>query len=70
MSDEGTSASDPSAFSEATATIRDVARSARQALGQGQEPGQWKAILRDLVREAPLPSLAVAFMLGVLVARR
>jgi hypothetical protein len=64
------SESEPSAFSEATATIRDVARDARQALERGQEPGQWKAILIDLVREAPLPSLAVAFVLGIIVARR
>ncbi|MDH2352988.1 hypothetical protein QCM80_20350 [Bradyrhizobium sp. SSUT112] len=30
----------------------------------------WPDIVRDMVREAPLPSLMVAFMLGVLVARR
>lgn len=30
----------------------------------------WTHIVRGMVREAPLPSLMVAFMLGVLVARR
>ncbi|MBR0975122.1 MULTISPECIES: hypothetical protein [Bradyrhizobium] len=30
----------------------------------------WPEIVRGMVREAPLPSLMVAFMLGVLVARR
>jgi hypothetical protein len=30
----------------------------------------WPEIVRGMVREAPLPSLLVAFMLGVLVARR
>jgi hypothetical protein len=30
----------------------------------------WTSIVRGMVREAPLPSLMVAFMLGVLVARR
>ncbi|OAF02865.1 hypothetical protein AYJ54_24965 [Bradyrhizobium centrolobii] len=30
----------------------------------------WPDILRGMVREAPLPSLMVAFLLGVLVARR
>jgi hypothetical protein len=69
MTDEN-SKREPSAFSAATATIRNVAHEARQALEQGQEPGHWKMIVRDLVREAPLPSLAVAFMLGVLIARR
>jgi hypothetical protein len=30
----------------------------------------WPEIVRGMVREAPLPSLVVAFMLGVLMARR
>ena len=30
----------------------------------------WPDIVRDMVREAPLPSLLVAFLVGVLVARR
>lgn len=30
----------------------------------------WPDIVREMVREAPLPSLMVAFLLGVLVARR
>jgi hypothetical protein len=30
----------------------------------------WTEIVRGMVREAPLPSLMVAFLLGVLVARR
>lgn len=30
----------------------------------------WTDIVRGMVREAPLPSLMVAFLLGVLVARR
>ena len=30
----------------------------------------WSDIVRGMVREAPLPSLMVAFLLGVLVARR
>jgi hypothetical protein len=59
-----------SAFPETTATVRDAAREIRHALEDGQPPGQWKAIVSDLVREAALPSLAVAFMTGVIVARR
>ncbi|WP_027524330.1 hypothetical protein [Bradyrhizobium sp. Ec3.3] len=35
--------------------------------GTGQH---WPDIVRGMVREAPLPSLLVAFLLGVLVARR
>ncbi|SEN43842.1 hypothetical protein [Bradyrhizobium sp. OK095] len=30
----------------------------------------WTHIVRGMVREAPLPALMVAFMIGVLVARR
>lgn len=30
----------------------------------------WQDIVRGMVREAPLPSLMLAFLLGVLVARR
>src|SRR6516225_8859316 len=30
----------------------------------------WRDIVRGMVREAPLPSLMVAFLLGILVARR
>lgn len=30
----------------------------------------WQNIVRGMVREAPLPSLLVAFLMGVLVARR
>ncbi len=31
---------------------------------------RWPDIVRGMVREAPLPSLMVAFLIGVLVARR
>ncbi|WFU79390.1 hypothetical protein QA645_33585 [Bradyrhizobium sp. CIAT3101] len=31
---------------------------------------RWSDIVRGMVREAPLPSLMVAFLLGVLVTRR
>lgn len=30
----------------------------------------WPDIVRGMVREAPLPALMVAFLVGVLVARR
>jgi hypothetical protein len=50
--------------------VRETARNVRQSLEEGQPPGQALAFLRDVVREAPLPSLLVAFMIGCLVARR
>ncbi|AJA66607.1 hypothetical protein MA20_32790 [Bradyrhizobium japonicum] len=50
--------------------VRETARTVRQSFEEGQPPGQALAFLRDVVREAPLPSLLVAFMLGCLIARR
>jgi hypothetical protein len=64
------SGSEPSMVAGTTAAVREAARDVRPALEEGQTPGQWKAILSSLVREAPLPSLVVAFMLGIIVARR
>lgn len=55
---------------EASEGVRETARNVRQSLEEGQPPGQALAFLRDVVREAPLPSLLVAFMLGYLMARR
>ncbi|MDA9399037.1 hypothetical protein [Bradyrhizobium sp. CCBAU 45389] len=50
--------------------VREAAHTVRQSLEVGQPPGQALAFLRDVVREAPVPSLLVAFMLGCLIARR
>ncbi|MDI3562317.1 hypothetical protein [Bradyrhizobium sp. Arg816] len=50
--------------------VRETARNMRQKLEEGQPSGQALAFLRDVAREAPLPSLLVAFMLGALLARR
>ena len=55
---------------EVSEGVRETARTVRQSLEQGEPPGQALGFLREVVREAPLPSLLVAFMLGRLVARR
>ena len=45
--------------------------SAAQIRSPKLAPGpHWPDIVRGMVREAPLPSLMVAFLLGVLVTRR
>lgn len=67
---ESQSGGEPSAFADTTATVRNGARDVRDALHDGRPAGRWKAILGDLVREAPLSSLAVAFVVGIIVARR
>lgn len=46
-------------------------RPASSRLAPGLVPDQhWPDIVRGMVREAPLPALMVAFLVGVLVARR
>ncbi|MGY8668271.1 hypothetical protein Q3C01_38705 [Bradyrhizobium sp. UFLA05-109] len=62
--------------------VRDASRLTRREIGMlASEWGiwptgvtgtdqHWPDIVRGMVREAPLPSLLVAFLLGVLVARR
>ena len=55
---------------EVSEGVRETARTVRQSLEEGQAPGQALGFLRDVVREAPLPSFLVAFTLGCLVARR
>jgi len=59
-----------SPIKETTETIQAVAKNVRQALETDQTQGQWIDIVRGMVREAPLPSLMIAFLFGVLVARR
>lgn len=55
---------------ETSESVRETVRNVRQSLEESQQqPGQSLAFLRDVVREAPLPSLLVAFLLGWLVAR-
>ena len=52
------------------ATAWDIAPAAViRSPGLVPEP-HWSDIVRGMVREAPLPSLMVAFLLGVLVTRR
>ena len=41
-----------------------------EAIAEAQRPGQPLARLRDVTREAPLRSLFVAFLFGVVMARR
>jgi len=54
----------------AAQTIRSASHRVSDAIKAGREPDMPLDILTKLVREAPLPSLAIAFLLGALVARR
>jgi hypothetical protein len=50
--------------------VKDTAQRVGDAIEAGRKPGMPLSILSNVVREAPLGSLLVAFMLGVAFARR
>jgi hypothetical protein len=54
----------------AAETIRSASQRVSDAIEAGREPDMPLDILAKLIREAPLPALTIAFLLGVLVARR
>jgi hypothetical protein len=53
-----------------TEAVKDTAQRVGGAIEAGRKPGMPLSILSNVVREAPLGSLLVAFMLGVAFARR
>lgn len=59
-----------SIFAEAATVARDVAASVGGAIEAGRKPGMPLSVLSNVTREAPLGALMVAFLLGVIVARR
>jgi hypothetical protein len=54
----------------ATDAIEAASSSVRTAIEKGREPDMPLGIVSALTREAPLPALMIAFLLGVMVARR
>jgi hypothetical protein len=55
---------------DAAEPLRDAAGKVRDMIDAGRKPGMPLSILSNIVREAPLGSLMIAFLLGVAVARR
>lgn len=45
-------------------------RQSKRAYDAAREPGMPLSVLSNIVREAPLGSLLIAFLLGIAVARR
>jgi hypothetical protein len=58
-----------STFAEVSEAVKDTAHRVGNAIEAGRKPGMPLSILSNVVREAPLGSLLVAFLLGVAVAR-
>jgi len=59
-----------STIAEVSEAVKDTAHHVGNAIEAGRKPGMPLSILSNVVREAPLGSLLVAFLLGVAVARR
>jgi hypothetical protein len=59
-----------SATTEVAEVLLDAARQLNRAFEAAQKPGMPLSILSNIVREAPLGSLLITFMLGVAVGRR
>jgi hypothetical protein len=59
-----------SAVSQVVDGIQSASQRVSQAIETGRKPGMPLDILAARVREAPLAALAIAFLLGIAVARR
>jgi hypothetical protein len=59
-----------SIFAELAAGMNTVVGSVNDAIEKGRKPGMPLSVISNVAREAPLASLSIAFMLGVMVARR
>jgi hypothetical protein len=77
MVDDGSAADAQSVLSKATSAVREASeavqtttRSIADAVAADRRPGAPLDRLARLTCEAPLQSLAVAFLLGLIVARR
>lgn len=59
-----------STIAEASETVKGAVKGIGDAIETGRKPGMPLSVLSNIAREAPLGSLLVAFLLGVIVARR
>jgi hypothetical protein len=60
----------PRTIEEVTDTLKVAVDRLSRAIAHSQQPGQPLALLHAIIRQAPLQSLFVAFLLGVVIARR
>jgi len=59
-----------STIEEVSDAVKGAASRASDAIEASRKPGMPLSILSNIAREAPLASLALAFLLGVALARR
>ena len=55
---------------EAVDALKSATARAKAAIEAGRRPGMPLSVLTNVAREAPLGSLAIAFLLGVAIGRR
>ena len=59
-----------STTAEVSEVVKETDRRVKGAIEAGRKPGMPLSILSNIAREAPLGSLLIAFLLGIVVARR
>ena len=59
-----------STINQAAEAFQSASRRVGDSVDAARQPDMPLDVLARLVRQAPLPSLAIAFVLGVIVARR
>ena len=55
---------------DAIEALKAAAARAKAAIDAGRQPGMPLSVLSNVAREAPLGSLALAFLIGIAVGRR
>ncbi|HET7885046.1 MAG TPA: hypothetical protein VFL62_02350 [Bradyrhizobium sp.] len=60
----------PSPATEAIDVLKAAIERLKAAIDAGRQPGMPLSVLSNVAREAPLGSLALAFLLGVAIGRR
>jgi hypothetical protein len=59
-----------STVAEVSDAVKGATQTIKKAIETGKKPGMPLSVLSNIAREAPLGSLLIAFLLGVVVARR
>ncbi len=59
-----------SALTQASSVAAGTVRGLSDAIEAGRQPGMPLSILSNIAREAPLGSLFVAFLMGIVIGRR
>jgi hypothetical protein len=59
-----------STTAEMSEVVEETGRRVKGAIEAGRKPGMPLSVLSNIAREAPLGSLLIAFLLGIVVGRR